>query len=186
MSDAVTAALAVLGVIGQVALAAFLLVGLLRLAGVHGPWRALRDTLDGSELWLAFAVALLATAGSLFFSEIEHFVPCKLCWFQRIAMYPLVLLALPASVRDRRAAWYFLPLPAVGLGIAVWHILVERGVVEETQSCEISSPGGCSVKWIEELGYVTIPTLAATAFALCLVLLALAPRRGLEQVAHSN
>ena len=177
MNDAVTAALGVLGLLAQVALAVALLAALLRLAGVAGPWRSLRETLEGSELWLAFGVALVATGGSLFFSEVEHFVPCKLCWFQRIAMYPLLLLALPALVRDVRAARYFLPLPAVGLGVAVWHILVERGVIEETQSCEISAPGGCSVKWIEELGYITIPTLAATAFALCLVLLGLAAAR---------
>ena len=177
MNDAVTAALAVLGLIAQIALAVALLAALLRLAGVAGPWRSLRETLEGSELWLAFGVALVATGGSLFFSEVEHFVPCKLCWFQRIAMYPLVLLALPALVRDSRAARYFLPLPVVGLGVAVWHILVERGVIEETQSCEISAPGGCSVRWIEELGYITIPTLAATAFALCIVLLGLAAAR---------
>jgi disulfide bond formation protein DsbB len=174
MSEAVTAALAVLALFAQVALAGCAVVALLRLAGATGPWRALRETLDGSELWLAFAVALVATAGSLFFSEVRDFVPCKLCWFQRIAMYPLVLLAVPAFLRDRRAAWTFLPLPVVGIGIALWHVLVERGVVEETRSCAVSAPGGCGVKWIEELGYVTIPTLAATAFALCLVLLALA------------
>lgn len=178
MSDAVTATLAVLAVVVQVGLAAFGIVLLLRLAGVGGPLRALRETLAGMELSLAFLVALVATAGSLFFSEIEHFVPCKLCWFQRIAMYPLVLLALPAFVGDRLAARWFLPLPVVGLGVSVWHILVERGVIEETQSCRISAPGGCSVRWIEELGYVTIPTLAATAFAACIVLLELAAASG--------
>ena len=177
MSDAVTAALGVLGLLAQVALAVAVLAWLLRLAGVPGAWRSLRELLEGSELWLAFGVALVATGGSLFFSEIEHFVPCKLCWFQRIAMYPLVLLALPALARDVRAARYFLPLPVVGLGVSLWHILVERGVIEETQSCQISAPGGCSVKWIEELGYITIPTLAATAFALCIVLLGLAATR---------
>lgn len=177
MSDAVTAMLAVLAVVAQVALAAFAVVLLLRLAGVRGPLRAVRESLAGTELWLAFLVALVATAGSLFFSEIEHFVPCKLCWFQRIAMYPLVLLALPAFFGDRLAARWFLPLPVVGLGVSVWHILVERGVVEDTQSCRISAPGGCATKWIEELGYITIPTLAATAFAACIVLLGLAATR---------
>ena len=177
MSDAVTAALGVLGLLAQVALAVALLAVLLRLVGVPGPWRSLRETLEGSELWLAFGIALVATGGSLFFSEIEHFVPCKLCWFQRIAMYPLVLLALPALARDNRAGRYFLPLPVVGLAVSLWHILVERGVIEETQSCEISAPGGCSVKWIEELGYITIPTLAATAFALCILMLCLAAAR---------
>lgn len=150
---------------------------MLRLAGVAGPWRSVRSALAGTELWLAFGVALVATGGSLFFSEIEHFVPCKLCWFQRIAMYPLVLLALPALAGDRRAARYFLPLPVVGLGVSLWHVLVERGVVEQAQSCLISAPGGCGVRWIEEFGYVTIPTLAGTAFAVCVVLLGLAATR---------
>jgi disulfide bond formation protein DsbB len=89
-------------------------------------------------------------------------------------MYPLVLLALPAAAHDRRAARYFLPLPVAGLGISLYHLLVERGVISETQSCQVSAPGGCGVKWIEEFGYMTIPTLAATGFALSLVLLALA------------
>jgi disulfide bond formation protein DsbB len=177
MNEAVIAALAILGVMGQVALALFAVVVVLRVVGVEGPWRFLRDSLDGSELWVAFGVALIATAGSLYFSEVAHFVPCKLCWFQRVAMYPLVSLALPAFWYDRRAARYLLPLPVVGLGIAVWHILVERGVVEETQSCTISAPGGCGTRWIEEFGYVTIPTLSATGFALLAVVLAFAAFR---------
>ncbi|HEX4931249.1 MAG TPA: disulfide bond formation protein B [Gaiellaceae bacterium] len=174
MTDAGITTLAVLGVIAQALLALLLVAGLLRLAGVHGPWRFVRETLLGSELWLAFGVAAVATGGSLFFSEVAHFVPCKLCWFQRIGMYPLLLLAGPAFLHDRRAARYLLPLPVFGFAVAVWHMLVERGVVSETQSCEISAPGGCSVKWIEEFGYLTIPTLAASAFALLAFLLALA------------
>lgn len=173
MTDAVIDTLAVLGVIGQVVLVLLVAAGLLRVAGLHGPWDFVRDSVGGSELWLAFAVAALATAGSIFFSEVAHFVPCKLCWFQRIAMYPLVLVALPAAASDRRAARYLLPLPVVGLSVSIYHLLVERGVFEETQSCQISAPGGCSVKWIEEFGYLTIPMLAATGFALCIVLLAL-------------
>jgi disulfide bond formation protein DsbB len=174
VTDAVITALAVLGVMTQVLLVALLVVGALRLLGVDGPWRFVRETIAGSELWLGFAVALVATAGSLYFSEVAHFIPCKLCWFQRIAMYPLVLLALPALRHDRRAAQYLLPLPVVGFLVSGWHILVERGVVEDAQSCQISAPGGCAAKWIEELGYVTIPTLAATAFALLAFVLAVA------------
>ena len=164
MTEATITALAVLGVAAQAALVLLLV------------WPGARELVRGSELWLAFTVALVATARSLFFSEVAQFVPCKLCWFQRIAMYPLVLLALPALALDRRAARYFLPLPLAGLVVAGWHVLVERGVLEETASCEISAPGGCSVRWIEELGYVTIPTLAGTAFALVAVLLVLASR----------
>src|SRR5687768_15260869 len=158
----------------QALLAALVLAFVLRLAGVRGPWENVRETVAGSELWIGFVVALIATAGSLYFSEVAHFVPCKLCWFQRIAMYPLVLLALPALRHDRRAAQYLLPLPIVGFAVAAWHMLVERGVVAEAESCQISAPGGCATRWIEELGYVTIPTLAATAFALIAIVLALA------------
>src|ERR671918_459375 len=78
--------------------------------------------------------ALVATGGSLYFSEVAHFIPCKLCWFQRVSMYPLVLLALPALRHDRRAAQYLLPLPIVGFGVAAWHMLVERGVIEDAKS----------------------------------------------------
>lgn len=172
-TDTVVTILAVLGVMAQVLLAVLLVLLVLRLVRVAGPWRFVRESLQGSELWLAFVVALVATAGSLYFSEVANFIPCKLCWFQRIAMYPLVLLALPALRDDRRGAEYLLPLPIVGFGIAVWHILVERGVVSDTESCQISAPGGCATKWIEEFGYMTIPTLSATAFALIGFVLAL-------------
>ena len=174
MTDAITSSLAVLAVLTLATLAALAVAFLLHLAGVRGPWRFVRETLDGTELWLAALVALVATGGSLWFSEVAHYIPCKLCWFQRIAMYPLVLLVLPALASDRRAARYFLPLPLVGLGVAGGHLLVERGVVEDTQSCVISAPGGCATRWIEELGFVTIPVLSAAAFGLLAVLLGLA------------
>ena len=174
MTDTITTALALLGVLAQAILVGFVLAAALRVAGIAGPWRFVRETLSGSELWLAWIVAAVATGGSLFFSEVAHFVPCKLCWLQRVCMYPLLVLALPALGGDRRAARYLLPLPVAGLGIAVWHVLVERGVVADAQSCAISAPGGCATRWIEELGYVTIPTLAATAFALVALLLATA------------
>ncbi len=121
----------------------------------------------GYELWLAFLVAAVATGGSLFFSEVAHFVPCELCWFQRICMYPLsITTLLMALANDHRAVRYLLPLPVVGSGISVYHLLVENGVVRESQACLVSAPGGCATKWINEFGYMTIPTLALTAFVL--------------------
>ena len=168
-------ALAVLGVVGQVLGAGLLLVGALALVGVQGPLRALRLGIEGYELWLAFVVAAIATGGSLFFSEIAHFVPCELCWYQRICMYPLSITTLLAALfDDPRAARYLLPLPVVGAGVSVYHLLVENGVVGQTQTCLISAPGGCATKWINEFGYVTIPTLALTAFALVFAFLLLA------------
>jgi disulfide bond formation protein DsbB len=167
--------LAALGVVGQVVAAALLVIGLLALIGVRTPLLALRELVWGYELWLTFVVAAIATGGSLFFSEIAHFVPCELCWYQRICMYPLSITTLLAALfDDRRAARYLLPLPVVGAGVSIYHLLVENGVVQQTQACLVSAPGGCATKWINEFGYMTIPTLALTAFALCFAFLALA------------
>jgi len=167
--------LAVLGVVGQVIGALLILMGVLALAGVRGPLEAVRRLLWGYELWAAFVVAAIATGGSLFFSEIAHFVPCELCWYQRICMYPLSIITLLAALADdRHAARYLLPLPLVGAGVSVYHLLVENGVVAQQQSCLISAPGGCATKWIEEFGYVTIPVLALTGFALAFAFLLLA------------
>ena len=175
MTHTVTVTLAALGIVGQIVAVGLVVAAILAAVGVGGPLRFVRETVWGNELWLVFLVALIATLGSLFFSEIADFVPCKLCWFQRIFMYPLALVApLMALARDHRAARYLLPLPVIGAGVAVYHILVERGVVEQAHTCLISAPGGCATKWIEEFGYVTIPTLALTGFVLCIALLLVA------------
>ena len=165
-------ALAVLGVVGQAVVAAVAVLALLSVVGVRRPLELVRRGIWGYELWLAFVVTAIATGGSLFFSEIAGFVPCELCWYQRICMYPLSLLTLLMALRaDYRAARYLLPFPVVGAGIAIYHLLVENGVVAQSQACLVSAPGGCATKWIDEFGYMTIPTLALTGFALSLTFL---------------
>ena len=172
MTHDVTVVLAVLGVAGQVVVGALALAGLLWLAGVRGPLAWIRSAIWGYELWLAFAVSAIATGGSLFFSEVAHYVPCELCWFQRIFMYPLSIVTLLAAIwGDHRVARYLLPLPVIGAGFSIYHVLVEEGVVTQSQSCLVSAPGGCATKWIDEFGYVTIPVLALTGFALVFALL---------------
>jgi disulfide bond formation protein DsbB len=169
-----TIALAALGVLGQVLVALVLLAFLAAAVGVEGPVRVLRSTLWGYELWAAFLVAAVATGGSLFFSEIAGYVPCELCWYQRTCMYPLSLLTLLAAARhDHPIARYLLPLPIVGAGVSVHHLLIENAVIREPSACRVGG-AGCAVKWINEFGYVTIPTLALTAFALLIVFLAFA------------
>ena len=166
---------AVLGVAGQVLLAVLVFVGIIALFGVRGPLDAVRRALWGYELWLAFLVAALATGGSLFYSEIAGFVPCELCWYQRICMYPLtVLTLLPALAADYRIARYLLPLPVVGACIAVYQILIEDGVVKQSEACLISAPGGCATKWTDTFGYLTIPVLTLTAFAVAFAFLVFA------------
>src|SRR5690349_18797559 len=147
MTHDVIVALSVLGVIAQVLVAVFILIGIAALFGARGTLRALRGALWGYELWAAFVVAAIATGGSLFYSEIAHFVPCELCWFQRICMYPLSILTLLAALAgDHRVARYLMPLPIVGAGVSVYHLLVENNVVEQAKGCLISAPGGCATK----------------------------------------
>jgi disulfide bond formation protein DsbB len=180
MTHDVIVALAVLGVIGQVLGAVLILAAVAAVAGARGPLRAIRRLLWGYELWAAFVVAAIATGGSLFFSEVAHFVPCELCWYQRICMYPLSILTLLLAYHgDHRAARYLLPLPVVGAGVSIYHLLIENKVIKEPAQCLISAPGsGCGTKWINEFGYITIPTLALTGFVLLIGFLALAVAGG--------
>ena len=158
-----------------------LLAGLAALAGVRAPLRAMRRALWGYELWSVFAVAAIATGGSLFFSEIAHFVPCELCWFERICLFPLSIITLLAALaNDFRVARYLLPLPLAGGGVSIYHLLVERGVVGQSSACLVSAPGGCATRWIDEFGYVTIPAIALTCFLLLSGLLGLAAAGGGE------
>ncbi len=168
VTDTVATVLAVGAVLLQVLLAALLLLALAALVSPRARHvlAEARDTLLGGELWIAFAIAAIATAGSLFFSEYSDFVPCRLCWFQRIAMYPLVVLLLMAAVRRdaRGGALYALPIATLGALVSIWHLLVEAFPDLESQGCKIGG-GSCAVKWIDQLGYITIPALALTAFA---------------------
>lgn len=182
MSDstqAISAGLSGLAIALQVLIVLLALVALVGLVWAP-PRRALaslRDTLGGGELWLAFVVAAVAAAGSLYFSEVAHFEPCRLCWFQRIAMYPLVPLLLLAALRrdSRGGAIYALPLTLIGAGVSIYHIYIENNPGAESEGCRATAP--CSTKWIDEFGYVTIPTLALTAFATVFVLALFALRR---------
>jgi disulfide bond formation protein DsbB len=172
--DAIVA-LAALGVAGQLIAGLYVLIVVATRIGVPKPLEYLRAAIWGYELWAAFVVSSIATGGSLFLSEIAGFVPCELCWYQRICMYPLSIITLLAAIRgDFRIARYLLPLPLVGACVSVYHLLVENGVVGQSTACLVSAPGGCATKWIDEFGYMTIPTLALTGFVLLIELLGLA------------
>jgi disulfide bond formation protein DsbB len=177
MTQDIVIILSVLGVIGQVLVGLGIVVGVLALAGVRGPLDAIRNLLWGYELWGAFVVAAIATGGSLFYSQVAGFIPCEFCWFQRILMYPLSILTLLIAARgDNRAARYLIPLPVVGAGTSIYHILIERDVIKEPKVCSLSAPGGCGTNWIinHSFGYLTIPELALTAFLLLIGFLVLA------------
>ena len=122
--------------------------------------------------YLAWIIALVATAGSLFFSEVMQLPPCVLCWYQRIAMYPLVLIiGVGIVTRDRRLKSYALPLALVGLLISVYHNLLYHGLIPESIT-PCAEGVSCTSRQIEWLGFITIPLLALTAFvavSLCLL-----------------
>jgi disulfide bond formation protein DsbB len=167
--------LALLALLGQVALV--LLVALWLLARVSPRMAngllAVREALAGRELTLAWIVAVTATAGSLYFSEVEDFPPCELCWYQRIFMYPLVLvLGIAALRRETGVVRYALPLVGAGAAVSVYHYQLELFPEQESGFCTASVP--CTTRWIWELGYTSIAMLALTAFALIGALLVLA------------
>ena len=124
-------------------------------------------------LYLAFLQALIATLGSLFFSEILKFPPCVLCWYQRIAMYPLVLiLAMGILKKDKNLPLYVLPLSIIGMLIGVYHNLLYYNILPEAAApCMLGV--SCTTKFIEWFGFVTIPFLSLLGFTvitICMLL----------------
>jgi disulfide bond formation protein DsbB len=136
--------------------------------------REARDTLLGGELWIAWVIALVATLGSLYFSEIAHYEPCRLCWFQRIAMYPLAVILLGMALRRdvRNGFIYSIAFPVVGAGISIYHEYIVYNPEAETAGCRQGV--SCTTTWFEKFGYIQIPTLAGTAFLAIAALLILA------------
>ncbi|TVY01983.1 disulfide oxidoreductase [Cohnella terricola] len=117
--------------------------------------------------WLfnAWAVSVVATLGSLYLSEYLHFTPCSLCWFQRIFMYPLTILLGIASARDRiDIVPYAIPLAVVGGGFSAYHILLQEMPHDSfSSSC---GPTSCMEDVLNAFGFLTVPMLALTAFAM--------------------
>ena len=179
MTDTVTTVLALGAMFVQAMLGLLLLLALG--AAVTRQGRQLltdvADALAPAALWIAFGLAAIATSGSLFFSEYSDFIPCRLCWFQRIAMYPLVVVLLGAALRRdvRGAVFYGAPLALLGAAVSTYHIYIEQNPDAETPSCKIGAP--CATKWIDEYGYITIPVLAITAFVAIVALLLVGWRR---------
>ena len=135
-----------------------------------------------STAWtLVFAGWLVASAsvlGALFFSEIMRLPPCSLCWYQRIFMFPLVLI-LPIGLFpfDWKVVRYALPLAIIGWLFAVFHMLLVAGVIpEKLEPCIQGVP--CSERVIDWFGFVTIPLLSVAAFSFIIALLVLTHFRG--------
>lgn len=138
------------------------------------------NTTQQQGYWLlaAWMVALVATLGALFIGEVMGQTPCVLCWYQRIAMFPLVVtLGVGSFLNDRNAVLHSLPLAVIGLGIAIFHTLVFYGLVPEViQPCTISGPS-CSDEGMTLFGIVPLPVLSSAAFILITIFLIAVTRR---------
>jgi len=133
-----------------------------------------------SAIALAAVVAAVCVAGSLYFSEVAHFPPCHLCWLQRFAMYPLAPILGIAAWRRRGALIrpYAMALALIGACISTYHVALEHHPEWESSVCDPKNP--CTLIWVKRLGYLTIPTMALSGFALIITLLAIAREEPLD------
>lgn len=133
----------------------------------------LRAAFSGNESHLigwAFGLALIATMSSLYLSEIAHLQPCMLCWYQRIAMYPLVVVLGVGFARGDPGVWrYALPLPLIGLLISSYHVMLQIRPSLELVPCTSGVP--CTARLVAVFGFISIPVMATSVFLLILALL---------------
>lgn len=132
---------------------------------------------DWTILFLCWLIAAISTLGSLFFSYVMGFAPCVLCWYQRIFLFPLViLLAMGLFPFDRSVIKYALPLTLAGWLTALYHNLLYAGIIPESiQPC--SRGVSCTEKYIDLFGFITIPMLALLSFSTIIGLLLFLQRR---------
>jgi disulfide bond formation protein DsbB len=140
-----------------------------------------RESLGYGGLWFAWIVALTATLGSLYLSEVAHFIPCKLCWYQRICMYPLAVLLLVAAIKhSTEIARATLPLIAIGAAISTYHYVLERfPSMAGAATCDPAAP--CTIVWIWRFHYLSIPAMALSGFLLIATLILAIPREHLTE-----
>ena len=125
--------------------------------------------------YLALIPALTAMLGSLYYSEIAGFIPCTLCWYQRILMYPLTVIILVGIFsQDEFLPNYVLPFSILGMGVSFYHYLIELGVIAHSPACTVGIP--CNVRWVNYFGFITIPLMAFTAFTMITVIMAMTKR----------
>ncbi len=176
--DTVTTFFALLAVFALVVVVVVVASAVLaRVTGrLPAPLAQARAAVGQVSLVLAFFVALTCTLGSLYLSEVAKFPPCDLCWYQRILMYPqVVILGVAALRRDASVKWYSVPLVGLGLCISVYHYLIERFPDSVKFSCEAENP--CSTVWVWKFHFLSIPAMAGIGFALIAVLVMLSVPR---------
>ncbi len=156
-------------------------VGALAIFGIQLSWRGterladLRGTQWQTAMLAASLVALVATLGSLYLSEVAHFIPCNMCWYQRIAMYPIGPMLLFAWFRrDASIKPYVMLVAVLGALVSTYHVLLEIfPSLESSTTCGLVA--SCSTRWVEPLGIYTIPRMALSGFVAIIAALTLVP-----------
>ncbi len=128
-------------------------------------------------LFLCWLLVSVSAMGSLFFSSVMEFAPCVLCWYQRIFLFPLVLiLAIGLFPFDKKVVKYALPLAIAGWLTALYHTLLYAGIIPESlQPC--SQGVSCTEEYIDLFGFLTIPMLSLLSFSTIIALLIILNRR---------
>ncbi len=143
-----------------------------------------RSILDGFAPFarpLSAAVATTCMLGSLYFSEIVNYKPCRLCWFQRSMMYPLAIILIITLIRDTKSVWKItVPLTMIGGSISTYHWFLERFPNLDAGVCDVKVP--CEFIWFEHFGFVTLPFMAFTGFFAVLVFTTLPTTQQSENV----
>lgn len=170
--DTATLFFALLALMAQLAVIGFVVLSIgARFSPAVGRARQLVvDAVAPQAAGFGLLVALTSTLGSLYLSEIANLPPCRLCWVQRGFMYPQVILfAIVLITRTRHLWWPIIVTVALGGSVSIYHVALERFPDLEAQgTCELHNP--CSTILVEHLGYITIPAMALSGFALLLTL----------------
>lgn len=140
------------------------------LKGVFGDW----------SYWLVFLIALVSMLGSLYYSEVVEYAPCSLCWYQRIAMYPLVvIMGIAAWKRETTIRIYVLPLMVIGALLALYQYIIGYFPDAEVLGCSLDV--SCTERYIWEFGFLDFPFMSLVGFSLMIALMMwAAPRNGTE------
>ncbi len=136
------------------------------------------DGVRGAALWLGWLVSTVTMLGSLYYSDIADYVPCELCWYQRICVYPFSVVLLVAAIRRDRTVWrYVLPVAVIGMVIAAYHTQLQA-FPDQSTFCSLLNP--CTIRYVWEFGFVSMPFLALAALTF-VALMMLLVRRPVDQ-----
>lgn len=124
----------------------------------------MKKWLAQNALYLALIQALISTLGSLYASEVLKFAPCVLCWYQRVAMYPLVPIFLVGILKkDKNLPFYVLPLAIFGGLVALYQVLLQAGFIPESATpCTFGV--SCTTRYLNLLGFIDFPFLSLLSF----------------------